>query len=537
MYESEFKRVLLIDRLLHHGSQEALTQVVNQEFPKNLLGTDVLNAARALRLPATVIFLATLAVENLAKPHSARRWLAVYQSVSHGAPNQTLQDLPNKHPLKAFGMAVAQGGAPDAATVQACRGDITDWADVVELCMDHSRFDLMDLATQALQQRRIDMRDWLSIGKTMLARHPHLQLTDDTGPMGRAFHRIYGQVDANNPGMQTVRSRLALCAAKAHAAAGEYAESIAMARLATAPQHQIMALFEMATGHCHLDQLDDSLRCLDHMIPLFCTDGFRAEVRELQLKDKQAVEDGSKKAFDPKQASVALVDLQHALETVGQKAFLVSGTLLGYAREGRILLHDKDIDVGIIGWEGQYDVIGALLESRRFALDARRLRGHKTYHIPIKHLATGVAIDIFIYHPENGKLVTGVESYYGYLQRFAFTPFELKAVKFLDIDFYVPSDVELNLAENFGDWRQPDPEYISHMQSPSTVDVGGKVFQIVGRIRALEAIRAGKPEKLRRAIQILAQHQHREGGISDESLDHLRSALQTSTPQLAEEVL
>ena len=537
MYENEFKRVLLIDRLLHHGSPQALTQVVNQEFPKNLLGADVLSAARALRLPVTVVFLATLAVENLPKAHGARRWLAVYQSISQGAPTQALMDLPNKHPLKVFGRAIALGGVPDEAAIQACRGDITDWVDVVELCMDNSRFDLLELATQALARRQLDLRDWLTIGKAMLARHPHLQLTDNTGPMGRAFLRIHDRVDANNPALHTVRSRLALCAAKAHEAAREYEQTIAMARLATAPQHRIVALFETATAHCHLGRLDESLRCLDRMIPLFCTDSFRAEVHELQLKDQQAQEEGSKKAFDPKQASVALVDLQHALDQVGQKAFLVSGTLLGFAREGRILLHDKDIDVGIIGWEGQYDVIRALLDSRQFSLDVRRLRGHKTHHIPVKHLASGVSIDIFVYHAENGKLVTGVESYYGYLQRFAFTPFELKPVKFLDIDFYVPADVERNLAENFGDWRQSDPEYISHLQSPSTVDVGGKVFQIVGRIRALEAIRAGKPEKLRRVIQIMKQHQHRDGGMPDELLDLLRHALATSAPVPAEETL
>ena len=64
-------------------------------------------------------------------------------------------------------------------------------------------------------------------------------------------------------------------------------------------------------------------------------------------------------------------------------------------------------------------------------------------------------------------------------------PVELKEVSFLGIDFYVPDDVEKNLAENFGNWRQSDPEYISHLQSPSTVDVGGLVYQIVGRLREL----------------------------------------------------
>jgi hypothetical protein len=148
----------------------------------------------------------------------------------------------------------------------------------------------------------------------------------------------------------------------------------------------------------------------------------------------------------------------------------------------------------------------------------------------VSHLSSGVSIDIFIYHPEDGMWVTGVESYFGYLQKFAFTPFGLRAVKFLDIDFYVPDDVEKNLAENFGNWRESDPEYISHLQSPSTVDVGGPVYQIVGRLRALEAIRAKKYEKLNRAIQLMERHQDRPGGMRAPTRERLRGVLEAHQP-------
>jgi hypothetical protein len=214
---------------------------------------------------------------------------------------------------------------------------------------------------------------------------------------------------------------------------------------------------------------------------------------------------------------------------VGQRAFLVSGTLLGYAREGQLLAHDKDIDVGVIGWEDQFAVAQAVLSSGHFGIDSRRLRGQRTHHIPIRHIETHTSIDIFIYHQDGGKLVTGVESYFGYLQKFAFTPFELRQVSFLGIDFFVPDDVEKNLAENFGDWRQSDPDYISHLQSPSTVDVGGKVFQMVGRIRALEAVRAGKYHKLGRVIEIMTRHREREGGMSAATLAILQQVLDSQT--------
>jgi len=536
MYEAEFKRVALIDHLLQTGDHDTLSRVVGEEFGRDLLGDDALNAARMLRLPATVIFLATLAVENLPKAHRQRAWLGLYQSLLQRQESPFFADLPNRHPFKVFGRALIHGASLDLAALRKCHADIGVWLQVAELCVDQSRFDLLDEVVQELVIRRQDVQDWLRLAKVLINRHPHVSSGAETAPLARCYIRIIGNLNSTLPVVATVRSRLSLFAAQAYFTAGEYTAAIEVARLATAPQDQLHACYDTARAHCHNGQLDEAIQYLDRLIPLFCADSFRADL-EARRAMKSQDEEAAQKAFDPEQAAQALVDLQTALSTVGQKAFLVSGTLLGYAREGRILLHDKDVDVGIIGWEGQYDVIAALLDSRQFSLDVRRLRGRQTHHIPVKHLASKVSIDIFVYHPENGKLVTGVESYFGYLQRFAFTPFELKAVRFLDIDFYVPADVELNLAENFGDWRQSDPEYISHLQSPSTVDVGGKVFQIVGRLRALEAIRAGKLEKLRRVVQIMKQHQHREAGMSDASLDLLRHVLQTSTPALAEEAL
>lgn len=524
MYEAEFKRIALIDHLLQTGDHDKLSRVVNEEFGRDLLGDDALNAARLLRLPATVVFLATLAVENLPRPHVQRAWLGVYQSVQTQRESAGLAELSNRHPLKVFGRALMPGASLDSLALHKCHADASVWQQAAELCIDHRRFDLLEQLVQELGLRGLDERDWLRLAKTLINRHTRIGASADTAPLASCYLRIVGNLKSKLHGVSLARSRLALFASESHINAAQYPAAIEAARLATAPEDWLHALHDTARAYCHNGQLDQAIAYLDRLIPRFCSDDFLGDMQARRAMESQD-EKAAHMDFDPEQAAQALVDLQRVLAPLGQKAFLVSGTLLGYAREGRILLHDKDIDVGIIGWEGQYDVVAALLESRHFALDVRRLRGSKTYHLPVRHIASGVSIDIFIYHAEAGKLVTGVESYFGYLQRFAFTPFELKAVRFLGIDFYVPSDVELNLAENFGDWRQSDPDYISHLQSPSTMDVGGLVFQIVARVRALEAIRAGKPEKLRRVIQILEAHQHRECGISDASLDLLRQAL------------
>jgi hypothetical protein len=532
MYDAEFLRVSLIDELLRAQDHDRLQRYTEEQVPLQLLGPDALNAARLLRRPATVIYLASLAVANRRNLRQAQVWLAVYQSLIRSAPTEEFNALSPKNPLRQVCTALLAKEALDPAVLKKCQGGLDDWFQAVELAMDHHGNGLVEQIVRELVRRKIDVADWLRLTKLMFNRQSFASKVQDTEPLALSYSRIRDNLLSRLPIVTKVRSKLALFASHCHFVAGHHQLAIEAAQGATAPDDRIRATFDTARAQCHAGQLFDTIDTLDMLVALVCA----ADAQTVLNEDIHATEDGEKEAelkmlqFDPVNASQALVDLQKALSSVDKRAFLVSGTLLGYAREGQILAHDKDIDVGIVGWEDQYAVANALLQSGHFAVDSRRLRGSKAYHIPVSHLATRVSIDIFVYHPEDGMWVTGVESYFGYLQKFAFTPFELHAVKFLDIDFYVPDDVEKNLAENFGNWRESDPEYISHLQSPSTVDVGGPVYQIVGRLRALEAIRAQKYEKLNRAIQLMERHQDRPGGMRAPTLELLRGVLDAHQP-------
>ena len=220
-------------------------------------------------------------------------------------------------------------------------------------------------------------------------------------------------------------------------------------------------------------------------------------------------------------ASEALRDLANAFEASSLKLFLVSGTLLGYAREGQLLAHDKDIDVGVFGWQSQFDICIALQKSGRFSFSANLLKAEEAFCVPIQHKRTGIWIDIFIYHSQDDKFITGVDFDYGHQQRFAFTPFELRPVKFLGVDMYVPNDVQRNLEENYGNWRVPDPSYIAHLESPSTVGKGGPGFMMTARLQALSAISEWKPKKLRKLIDIMHDYIDHPMGMPPAVLEHL----------------
>lgn len=532
MLEAEHKRVSTIDRLLRTQSYDALEQLTIEQMPHQLLGEHALDSARLLRLPATVMYLASLAIENGCNRRQAQLWLAVYQSLGRGALTPELKAVSPKNPVRQVALAVLSERALDPASLKKCQGNPDDWFSSVELAIDQNRYALVDQIVCELLRRKVAPADWLRLAKVLFNRHSFIGKTHNIEALGHSYNRIRNALLSPLPGVLRARSRLALFASVSFFSSGNFALAIAAAQGATAPEDRVHGVFDTARAYCHAGQLPESIAALDELIVLMSAADASTVLNEdvYATDDSVATLEQQQRSFDPERASTALVDLQTALSAVKKHAFLVSGTLLGYAREGQILAHDKDIDVGIIGWEDQYAVVNALLQSGHFAVDSRRLRGHKAYHIPVAHHTTGVSLDIFLYHPEDGRWVTGVESYFGYLQKFAFTPFQLKAVTFLGIDFYVPDDVETNLAENFGDWRKSDPEYISHLQSPSTVDVGGLVYQMVGRLRALEAIRARKFEKLARVIQLMEMHQDRPCGMTPQTLDLLKGVLEAHQP-------
>jgi tetratricopeptide (TPR) repeat protein len=517
MIQENFPRLSRIDHLLKAGDHSALQAFTLQEIPRGLLSEQCLDAARALRLPVAVIYLATLAVENLSKPAIFEQWLAVYRSLGSGVETAEIKALSTRHPLRVLIQQLLPGNPLALGKFRQCKGSAVAWIQALELAFDQGRFDLLLHMLRALGKKKLDVLDWLRIAKSMIVRQRAVKKGQVERRLGEAYLLIREQLRTSRAVIVEVRSTLSLCASDSFFLAREYKLSVQAAQLVTEPMDRARASYEIARAYCHLGDFRRALEWLDRLIPLTCE---AATEMAPMLSSEFVVAD----------AASALVDLQQALAKVGQRAFLVSGTLLGFAREGKILDHDKDLDVGVIGWEQQFDVAQAVVKSGHFHIDLGRLRADKAYHLQIRHVETGIPIDIFLYHREGEKFVTGVESNFGYVQKFAFSPFELKAVSFLGIDFFVPSNVDLNLAENFGNWRESDPDYISHLQSPSTVDVGGLVFQVVGRLRALEAIQAGKHERLSRVVSIMTEHNRREGGMSEETLSLLSAEVEKHRP-------
>jgi hypothetical protein len=142
-----------------------------------------------------------------------------------------------------------------------------------------------------------------------------------------------------------------------------------------------------------------------------------------------------------------------ALESVGVRAWLQDGTLLGLVRDGRLIPWDHDTDTGclITDWTPDAQVA---LERAGFTL-ARAL-GRPEDGWQHRWVRAGEKTDIFFHY------VSGSEQWHaayeaGSVQwRFSYPLLELERARVLDRDVWLPSPPEAFLERKYGpDWRTP----------------------------------------------------------------------------------
>jgi len=74
------------------------------------------------------------------------------------------------------------------------------------------------------------------------------------------------------------------------------------------------------------------------------------------------------------------------------------------------------------------------------------------------------------------------------------------------------------LCENFLNWKEPDVDYISHVESPSILDYGDVSHQMTSRFWLIRAIQAKSSKKLNKVISVLEDISNYPMGISEDIL-------------------
>lgn len=532
-----------INIALLKGDDVALAAAFDGVDLQKILSQDTIGIVRALGKAPLVMLLCTLAEHNDVEVERAQHWLACYQSIAHRQLSSDLLKLSGHHVLRLCVEALTQGKPLQADQLKKIKpkGLPRVWQDAIEILLDHKDWVSTLALLEYLGGRASETEIWLQVTRCLSKRHR--LYVDETGQPQvdvdyRSLARLYGLcADATrNAKVYAVHRALNRLAASALEVAGEYGTAIKLLERQDPQAKTLDVLIDVARCQCKSGALEQSIQSLDKALWLMTQQkSEESEMNVALLNGGRAESEEGEKTFDIKRASLALSDLSRMANEKGTPVFLVSGTLLGYVREGQLLSHDKDIDVGIVGWENQYALCMVLQESGLFTVSAQFLKGAETYYIPIKHNATGMWIDVFVYHPQGGKWITGVDFFFGYRQTFAFTPFELQDIEFLGVTMKAPVNPELNLTENYGNWRVPDAAYLSHLESPSTTNKGDLSYMLTARLLALSACIKPKPVKLRKVLSLMREYQHEESAMSPELMARLSESF-LSNPVREEEL-
>jgi len=165
----------------------------------------------------------------------------------------------------------------------------------------------------------------------------------------------------------------------------------------------------------------------------------------------------------------AVQEVLDALDKAGVEAFLAYGTLLGAVREGRLLGHDSDADLGYVSRHTH--PVDVMRES--FRLQARLAEmGYATQRYSGAAFKVKVAeadgsirgLDVFGGFLREGRLYLMGEIRTRFREEWIFP---LTRAQLEGRSFPVPADPDRLLAATYGrDWRTPDPAF--HFRTPSS---------------------------------------------------------------------
>ena len=217
----------------------------------------------------------------------------------------------------------------------------------------------------------------------------------------------------------------------------------------------------------------------------------------------------SRSGFSRDKAEAALRDGFRLLEEAGFRPFILSGTLLGAIREGHILDHDYDIDLGLFADETDL----SRLEERLYHSPPFRclckeyqtlVQGEpeaaRRRDVPVVYKLrhdNGIIIDIFLHYREGDGVWHGTALY-----RWENSPFTLVPHDLAGIRVAVPSNAEQNLSENYGDWRKPARGFNCAVDTPNLVLHPGPM-SLAAAVRRL-ALLSSRPKDAARLLEQMA---------------------------------
>jgi glycosyltransferase involved in cell wall biosynthesis len=167
--------------------------------------------------------------------------------------------------------------------------------------------------------------------------------------------------------------------------------------------------------------------------------------------------------------------------------FVVAGSLLGLVREGGVLAHDNDIDVGVLGAE-RYEVVKrAMASDPRFVLIERGVDSCCRF----RHVSGG-RIDFYRFDPHGSGWIMR-----GPTVAWSFPHVEPEVAHMNGVEVAAPRDGAAILQQMYGDWRVPDPGFDSRIRALNLVPDAGWYGVHGWRLLFLELLAQGRVSESR----------------------------------------
>ncbi|MCR4666338.1 MAG: tetratricopeptide repeat protein [Desulfovibrio sp.] len=179
-------------------------------------------------------------------------------------------------------------------------------------------------------------------------------------------------------------------------------------------------------------------------------------------------------------ARQALADLITSTRQSNLELFLISGSLLGFLREGDFLEHDTDLDTGIFAGFDQSLLKKAIYNAGCFIIMPQRSQ----HCLRVLHV-NGIYIDIFTHYRDS-------EDYWhsGVKVSWHNSPFALRRENFKGLEILIPDPPEKYLEENYGmDWTIPKQNFDSALDCPNGQIINKYEMEIHRIIKNIESNR------------------------------------------------
>jgi hypothetical protein len=480
---------------------DALETLVETAGLEMVLNADLLSAARGLNAREVVVLLASLGSENSEQPLPYRRLLAAYQLMQKKIDLTTALDQCDSTPQQTpyFEALLRQVQSSDKANIEIPTSHLGAeelWFGIQLMCDAHCPSRMFGLL-KAWQTIESDDKPWLMCSRLIIERAELAKGHFERKVLGDALEEAIRKLPQSQKALKPIMQATLLDKLWLPNADNEKALQLAqdLVTQSSTIDHRMMHLRALIRN-----QAFDQAVSLGESVLLEIIDqaeqGAWTEPTDPSGSSKYQVRD-----FDTTAAALTLTTVNRALKAKGLQPFLISGSLLGCMRDGQIMPHDKDLDMGLIGWESQFELAQAILELGCFDINLKRLKGEDLFLISAVDQRTNIAVDFFMFHDKGDHFLHGIDYQYGFTQNFRFSKFNLTETEFLEDSFYIPDQWERMLEENYGQWKTPEPAYVVTVESPGLTEQGSIKHQLIAQLELLKTILNGlKPQRAQRIV-------------------------------------